>query len=117
MFQEAFQPGGPGELPPDMTEGHITLLYKGKGLDRALPASYRPITLLNKDYKLAARVMADRLGPLLKLVIDSTQTGFLAQRWIGDNILAHLKIIFFFILGKSLTCQLSLPIAAISING
>ena len=76
-----------------MTEGRITLLYKGKGLDRALPASYRPITLLNTDYKLAARVLADRLGPLLNHVIDSTQTGFLPQRWIGDNILAHLEII------------------------
>ena len=76
-----------------MTEGRITLLYKGKGLDRALPASYRPITLLNTDYKLAARILADRLGPLLNQVIDSTQTGFLPQRWIGDNILAHLEII------------------------
>ena len=66
-----------------MTEGRITLLYKGKGLDRALPASYRPITLLNTDYKLAARVLADRFGPLLNHVVDSTQTGFLSQRWIG----------------------------------
>ncbi|CAL5220132.1 g2089 [Coccomyxa viridis] len=93
VLQAAFQPDGPGQLPPDMTEGRITLLYKGKGLDRALPASYRPITLLNTDYKLAARVLADRLGPLLNHVVDSTQTGFLPQRWIGDNILAHLEII------------------------
>ncbi|CAL5222084.1 g4391 [Coccomyxa viridis] len=93
VLQDAFQPDGPGQLPPDMTEGRITLLYKGKGLDRALPASYRPITLLNTDYKLAARVLADRLGPLLNHVVDSTQTGFLPQRWIGDNILAHLEII------------------------
>ena len=93
VLQEAFQPGSPGQLPSDMTEGRITLLYKGKGLDRALPASYRPITLLNTDYKLAARVLADRLGPLLSHVVDSTQTGFLPQRWIGDNILAHLEII------------------------
>ena len=93
VLQEAFQPDGPGQLPPDMTEGRITLLYKGKGLDRALPASYRPITLLNTDYKLAARVLANRLGPLLNHVIDSTQTAFLPQRWIGDNILAHLEII------------------------
>ena len=54
MRQEAFHPGGPEQLPPDMTEGHITLLYKGKGLDRALPASYRPIRLLNTDYRLSA---------------------------------------------------------------
>ena len=78
-----------------MTEGRVTLLYKGKGADRAQPASYRPITLLNTDYKLAARVIASRLGPLLNHVVDSTQTGFLLQRWIGDNILAHLENIDF----------------------
>ena len=97
VLQAAFQPDGPGQLPPDMTEGRITLLYKGKGLDRALPASYRPITLLNTDYKLAARVLADRLGPLLNHVVDSTQTGFLPQRRIGDNILAHLEIIAWYL--------------------
>jgi len=80
VLQEAFQPDGPGQLPPNMTEGRITLLYQGKGLDRALPASYRPITLLNTDYKLAARVPANRLGPLLNHVIDSTQNAFLPQR-------------------------------------
>ena len=75
--------------------GPVTLLYKGKGADKAQPASYRPITLLNTDYKLAARVIASRLGALLNHVVDSTQTGFLPQRWIGDNILAHLETIDF----------------------
>ena len=94
VLSEAFQPGA-ASLSADMTEGRVTLLYKGKGADRAQPASYRPITLLNTDYKLAARVIASRLGPLLNHVVDSTQTGFLPQRWIGDNILAHLETIDF----------------------
>ena len=94
MLSEAFQAGA-ASLPADMTEGRVTLLHKGKGADRAQPASYRPITLLNTDYKLAARVIASRLGPLLNHVVDSTQTGFLPQRWIGDNILAHLETIDF----------------------
>ena len=94
VLSEAFQAGA-ASLPADMTEGRVTLLYKGKGADRAQPASYRPITLLNTDYKLAARVIASRLGPLLNHVVDSTQTGFLPQRWIGDNILAHLETIDF----------------------
>ena len=94
VLNEAFQPGA-ASLPADMTEGRVTLLYKGTGADRAQPASYRPITLLNTDYKLAARVIASRLGPLLNHVVDSTQTGFLPQRWIGDNILAHLETIDF----------------------
>ena len=95
MLSEAFQPPGPASLPADMTEGRVTLLYKGKGVDRAQSASYRAITLLTTDYKLAARVIASRLGPLLKHVVDSTQTGFLPQRWIGDNILAHLETVDF----------------------
>ena len=93
VLSKAFQPSGPFSLPADITEGRVTLLYKGNGADRAQPASYRPITPLNADYKLAARVIASRLGPLLNHVVDSTQTGFLPQQWIGDNILAHLEII------------------------
>ena len=64
-------------------------MYKGKGADRESPASYRPITLLNTDYKLAARAIASRIGPLLNQVVDATQTGFLPKRWVGDNVLAH----------------------------
>ena len=45
VLSEAFQAGA-AALPADMTEGPVTLLYKGKGSDRAQPASYRPITLL-----------------------------------------------------------------------
>ena len=68
-----------------MIEGRVTLLCNDKGADRAQPASYRPVTLLNTDYKLAARVITSRLGTLLNHLEDSTQTSFLPQRWIGDN--------------------------------
>ena len=95
MLSEAFQPDSPASVPADMTEGRVTLLYEGKGADRAQLASYQPIKLLNTDYKLAARVIASRLGSLLNHVVDSTQTGFLPQRLIGDNILTHLEIIDF----------------------
>ncbi len=40
-----------------MTQGVATLLYKGKG-SKATLDSYRPITLLNSDYKLLAKVPA-----------------------------------------------------------
>ena len=36
-------------------------------------------------------MIASRLGPALSHIVDSTQTGFLPERWIGDNILAHLE--------------------------
>ncbi|BDA47893.1 probable LINE-1 retrotransposable element ORF2 protein at N-terminal half [Coccomyxa sp. Obi] len=91
VLQEAFTSPASPALPPSMLQGRIILLYKGKGADRASPASYRPITLLNTDYKLAARTVASRLGPVLNQVVDPTQTGFLPKRWVGDNVLAHLE--------------------------
>ena len=90
-LQDAFSGGAESALPASTLHGRITLLYKGKGADRAAPASYRPITLLNTDYKLAARIIASRMGPLLSQVVDATQTAFLPDRWIGDNVLAHLE--------------------------
>ncbi|CAL8465738.1 g5274 [Coccomyxa elongata] len=91
VLHEAFTTEASPALPPSLLQGRITLLYKGKGADRDSPASYRPITLLNTDYKLAARTLASRLGPVLNHVVDATQTGFLPKRWVGDNVLAHLE--------------------------
>ena len=73
-----------------MTQGVITLLYKGKGAQSSLD-NYRPITLLNSDYKLLAKALATRLGPALQHVIDPIQTAFVPGRWIGDNVLCHLE--------------------------
>ena len=87
----AFHADSAAPLPLSMRSGRITLLYKGKGADRALPSSYRPITLLNCDYKLAAAAVAARLGAPLSTVIDTSQTAFLPKRWIGDNVLGHLE--------------------------
>ena len=47
-----------------MTQGVITLLYKGKG-SQALLDSCRRITLLSSDYKLLAEALATRFGPAL----------------------------------------------------
>ena len=91
MLHEAFTTEASPALPPSLLQGRITLLYRGKGADRESPASYRPITLLNTDYKLAARTLASRQGPVLNHIVDAIQTGFLPKRWVGDNVLAHLE--------------------------
>ena len=80
---------------PAMSElsrtGIIVLIYKGGDKDRCDPDSYRPITLLNCDVKLVAKVMVQRMGPALDAVIDTTQSAFVPGRWIGDNVLHHLE--------------------------
>ena len=93
VLNAAFNSTSPAALPLSMRSGRITLLYKGKGADRTQPSSYRPITLLNCDYKIAAAAIAARLGAPLSSVIDSSQTAFLPKRWIGDNVLAHLETV------------------------
>ena len=71
-------------FPPSFSEGVITTKYKRGPL--AFPSSYRPLTLLNTDYKLLARVLAARISAALGTVIDPTQMAFLKGRRIGDNI-------------------------------
>ena len=89
VLNAAFHGASAASLPLSMRSGRITLLYKGKGADRTLPSSYRPITLLNCDYKLAAAAIAARLGAPLGSVVDSSQTAFLPN------------FFFFFFLGRS----------------
>ena len=75
-----------GVLPPGFHEGLITILHKSG--DRSDPSNYRPITLLNTDYRLYTLLLARRLGPCLPHIIDPEQAAFVPGRRIGDNIVA-----------------------------
>ena len=83
------------QLQPQLSEsqrmGLISLVYKGGGQPRSDPNSYRPITLLNCDLKIMAKVQVLRIGSVLPSVIDSTQTAFVPGRQIADNVLCHLE--------------------------
>ena len=46
----------------------------------------RPITLLNSDYKIIEKVMANRLEPAMDVLINCDQRGFLKGRRISSNI-------------------------------
>jgi hypothetical protein len=50
-------------------------------------ASYRPITLLNSDYRVLWKVLAARWGPALDKIVGQEQTAFLPGRHIGDLVL------------------------------
>ena len=78
--------GNTGQTPDRFADGVIKVLFK-KG-DRTLPGNYRPITLLNTDYRILARLLATRLGPALDKAISPEQTAFLPRRLIGCNIFA-----------------------------
>lgn len=68
-----------------MNMAYIKVLPK-RGKDLSLPASYRPISLINVDLKLLSKIMADRLSFILPRFIAPTQTGFIRGRSAVSNI-------------------------------
>jgi len=55
--------GRTGCTPAGFTDGLVTPYHKDG--DKASIANYRPITLLNTDYRLLAKCLARRWGPVL----------------------------------------------------
>ena len=55
--------------------------------------NWRPISLLNTDYKIITNCIALRLKRVLPSIIHSDQTGFLKGRYIGENIRLVLDVI------------------------
>ena len=62
----------------------LTLLFK-KGDPLSLN-NYRPISLLNVDFKLISYVLAQRLKKVLPDIINQDQTGYVKNRFIGFNL-------------------------------
>ena len=65
--------------------GCITLLPK-KGKDPAFLKNWRPITLLNSDYKILAKIIANRIKSVLADLISLDQTGFMSGCQITTTI-------------------------------
>ena len=81
-----------GELSIDQKRGIITLIPK-KDKIRTLLKNWRPISLLNTDYKILTKCLAFRLHKVLPSLIDLDQTGFIKERYIGENIRTIADII------------------------
>ncbi|KAL9982000.1 hypothetical protein ACROYT_G010777 [Oculina patagonica] len=74
-----------GQLSITQRRGIIKLIPK-KDAEPYLIKNWRPLTLLNCDYKLAAKAIANRIKKYLPNVINNDQTGFIKGRFIGENI-------------------------------
>ena len=48
--------------------------------------NWRPISLLNTDYKVATKAIAARIAKVLPSLIHEDQTGYIKGRFIGQNI-------------------------------
>lgn len=74
-----------GSLSVSQKRGTITLIPEG---DENLSdlKNWRPISLLNIDYKILSKALAKRMEQYLPKLIHSDQTGFVNGRYIGQNI-------------------------------
>jgi len=81
-FNTAYQSG---KLSISQRQGVITLVPKKKQKKEYLE-NWRPITLLNVDYKIATKAIAKRMENVLQNIINPNQTGYVKGRYIGENI-------------------------------
>lgn len=82
MCEESFEKG---ELPPSLRNAFITLILK-PGKPPAKCESYLPISLINNDVKIIAKVLARRLEKHLPDIIALDQNGFIKGRQGSHNI-------------------------------
>src|SRR5258707_12839190 len=68
----------------DFALGWMCPIYKKK--DRTEISNYRPITLLNSDYKILTKVLAIQLFDEINKMVQNDQTGFIRKRYIKNNI-------------------------------
>jgi hypothetical protein len=64
--------------------GIITLIPKTK--DVSTIKQYRPICLLNVDFKIFTKVLVNRLSSVAKVAIGGSQTGFIKDRNILEGV-------------------------------
>jgi len=77
-----------GKLLKEVNHTLITLIPKVPNPETT--AHYRPISLCNVLYKILAKILVNRMRPILQRIIHPTQSVFIPHRTIHDNILiAH----------------------------
>ena len=80
------------KIPENFKTAIIRFIDKKKG-ESELPSGYRPISLLNLDYKILSSILSKRLQTVLPQLIDSNKA-YIKNRNIIENIL-NLDSLFY----------------------
>ena len=72
--------------------GILSLIEKA-GKDLLLIDCWRPLNLLNLDYKLLGKILANRLYKVLPRIINFDQAGFMKKRSISDNLMDLMTVL------------------------
>ena len=73
-----------GSLASSQYEGLLRLIYKKD--DRGLPKNWHPISLLNTDYKLASKIITERLKKVMSSIVYQDQMCGVVGRSIFSNL-------------------------------
>ncbi|XP_048596341.1 uncharacterized protein LOC125578098 [Brassica napus] len=80
-----------GTFPSDWNFTHLCLLPKID--DPIFMSDLRPISLCSFLYKIISKIMVSRLKPLMADIVSPTQSAFVEERLITDNILIAHEVI------------------------
>lgn len=72
-------------IPPSWLQARMVVILK-KDRDPTLPHSYRPISILNIDYKILMSIWANRMNVIATSYIHLDQLGFLKNRYLCASI-------------------------------
>ena len=81
-----------GKLSLEQRRAVLCLLPKGSKDIRYLK-NWRPLSLLNTDYKLIAKTLASRLQRVLNEILSRDQSGYIKGRFIGENIRTIIDVL------------------------
>ena len=90
-YKYAYENGG---LSISQKRGIISLIPK-KEKDPIVLKNWRPLSLLNVDYKMLAKTIASRIKTSLNHIVHDNQTGYIKNRYIGQNIASIYDVIHY----------------------
>ena len=94
LYESFMQSYESNSLSIEQRRAILNLIPKPKKDLRYLK-NWRPLSLLNTDYKILAKTLASRLQNVISNIVSSDQTGYIKGRFIGENIRTIIDLINF----------------------